>query len=187
MSRRLPILPALTAIILALGIAAAAFAAWRPVTDEQGPQLELAPNRLHFAQTRANQALIKLPNAKPGQIAQGSTRMTVTGARAAVTAAATNLRDTAGPNGGKLITSGKLRIAVRCTGQACGGTGAVYKGPLSQMHTRRLGTWAPGTSRTYNVRVWMQRGTRPPSNTTGDNRFQGSRARFGLVWTATQI
>jgi hypothetical protein len=184
--RRLPILPALTAIVLALAVAAAAFAAWRPEAHEQGPELTLAPQRLQFVQTKANEALIKLPNAKPGQVATGSTRMTVTGARAMVTAAVTNLRDIAGPNGGKLITSGKLRIVVRCIGQTCGGSGAAYKGPLSQMHTRSLGIWAPGTSRTYTVRVWMQRGSRPPSNTTGDNRFQGSRARFGLVWTATQ-
>jgi len=185
-SRRLPILPALTAIVLALGIAAAAFAAWQPATGQQGPRLDLAPKQLRFVQSKPNQALIKLPNAKPGQIAAGATRLTVSGAPAVVTAAVTNLRDVAGPNGGRLITSGRLRIAISCTGHPCPGTGVAYLGPLSQMHTRSLGVWPAGTSRTYTVRVWMQRTGVPPSNTTGDNAFQGSKARFGLVWTATQ-
>lgn len=186
MSRRLPIVPALTAIILALGAAAIAFAAWHPAPNEGGPKLELVGRKLQFTQTRANQALIKLPNAKPGQIAVGSTRLTVTGAPAVVSVGVESMRDVPGRRGGKLITSGKLRIAVSCTGHPCPGSGVAYIGPLSLMRTRSLGLWSPGTSRTYAVRVWMQRGAVPPSNTTGDNRFQGSRAKFGLVWNATQ-
>jgi hypothetical protein len=185
-SRRLPILPAVTAIVLALAVAAVAFAAWRPATHEQGTRLELVGHKLQFSQTRANQALVKVPNAKPGQISIGSTRLTVSGAPAVVTAGVTNLQDVPGRNGGRLITSGKLRIAVSCTGNPCPGTGAAYIGPLNRMGTRNLGRWAAGTSRTYSVRVWIKRGAKPPSNTTGDNAFQGSRAKFGLLWTAIQ-
>jgi hypothetical protein len=131
--------------------------------------------------------LIKLPNAKPGQFAQGSTKLTVSGTRAAVVVRATDLTDVAGPNGGKLIASRKLRIAISCTGQPCPSTGRVYIGALSQMGTRSLGVWTPGTSRTYTVRVWIVRGRTPGSNRDGDNRFQGARARFGLVWTAVGV
>lgn len=181
MSRRIPILPTLAMIVLALFVAAVAFASWHPAAKGRTARLELAPNHLRLAQTKTNQALVKLPNAKPGQIAKGSTRLSVTGAPATVTVGVTSLRDIAGPAGGRLITSGKLKIAVSCTGNPCPGTGIAYLGPLSQMHTRSLGLWKAGTRRTYTVRVWIARGT-----ASADNAFQGSQARFGLVWTATQ-
>jgi hypothetical protein len=179
-SRRLPVLPALAAIVLALTVAAIAFAAWQPATNEHGPRLELAGQTLKLSQTKANQALIKLGNAKPGQIATGSARLTVTGAPALMTVGIRSLRDVPGRNGGK------LRIAVSCTGHPCPGTGVAYIGPVNQMGTRTLGRWPAGTSRTYTVRVWMQRSGVPPSNTTGDNLFKRSRAEFGLLWRATQ-
>ena len=185
MSRRASFLPALAAIGVALTVAAFGFASWHPATRAKSPTLTLAANQLRLTQTKTNQALIRLPNAKPGRIAKGSTRLSVTGARARVTFAATNLRDVAGPNGGRLIASNKLRIAVSCTGSPCPGSGVAYQGPLSKMGRRSLGTWAAGTRRTYTVRVWIMRGATPQSNTAGDNAFQGSRARFGLLWTAS--
>ncbi len=181
MSGRAPILPTLATIAVALIVAAVAFASWHPGAGGRTARLELASRHLRFAQTRPNQALIKLPNAKPGQLAKGSTRLSVTGASAAVTVGVTNLRDVAGPRGGRLVTSGKLRIAVSCTGHPCPGTGVAYMGPLSQMHTRSLGLWSAGTRRTYTIRVWMANG-----GPALDNAFQGSSARFGLVWTAVQ-
>jgi hypothetical protein len=189
MTRRVPILPTLLMIGLALTVAAVAFASELPSAShpQGGPRLEFAPNQLRLAQTSPNQALIRLPKAKPGQIAKGSTRLTVISARAALTVKATNLTDTPGPNGGSLIASKRLWIAVSCTGQPCPGSGVAYQGPLSNMGTRSLGIWRAATSRTYTVRVWLLRGPTPLSNTTGDNVFQGSRARFGLVWTATAL
>jgi hypothetical protein len=185
MSRRLPIFPAVAAIALALAVAAAAFSTWDTAHDPGGPKLTLAGDEVHLVQTRAGQALIKLPNAKPGQVARGSTLVTVAGHQAGMTVGVQNLRDVVGINGGKLTASRHLWIDVRCTGLRCPRPPVAYRGPLSQMGTRSLGTWQPGTVRRYNVRVWLLRGARPRTNTAGDNAFQGSQAKFGLMWTAT--
>lgn len=186
MSPRVPIFSTVAIIVLALAVAgAAAFSGWRTDKGPEGPKISLAGSRLGFTQTEANQALIKLPNAKPGQVARGLTRITLTGVRANVALTATNLRDVAGINGGRLIASKRLWIDVRCAGALCPPKSAGYHGPLSDMGTRSLGSWAPGTIRTYAIQVWLRRGGIPPSDRTGDNAFQASRATFGLVWTAT--
>lgn len=187
MTRRLSIFPIVAAILLALAVAAAAFSPWGTGADHAGPRLDLAAKRLRLAQSRANEALIKLPNAKPGQIARGTTQVSTSGVRARVSIAATNLRDVAGANGGRLIASRRLWIDVRCVATPCPASPVVYRGPLSDMGTRGAGLWLPGTHRTYSVRVWLLRGGMPPSTVAGDNRFQGSQAKFGLLWQATAL
>jgi hypothetical protein len=189
-SRRLQIIPGVIAVVLALAVAVVALASstWRseghPAASSE-PTLALAGQTLRFAQTRTNQALIRLPNAKPGQIARGTTKVSVTGAQARVSVGVNNLSDVAGPNGGKLVASRRLWIDVRCVARPCPSSPVGYRGPLALMGTRSLGTWAPGTVRTYGVRVWLLRGGMPPSSIAGDNVFQGSRAGFGLTWRAT--
>jgi hypothetical protein len=184
MSARLPVFPAVAVIVLALAVAAAAFSNWDTNQRPQHPSLTLAGDDVKLVQSRADEALIKLPNAKPGQVARGSAVIGVTGHQASVAIGAQNLSDVAGLNGGKLIASRHLWIDVRCTGLRCPGSPVAYRGPLSQMGTRSLGTWQIGTARRYNVRVWLARGGQPRTGTTGDNAFQGSRAKFGLRWTA---
>jgi hypothetical protein len=189
-SRRLPIIPGAIAIVLALTVAVVALASssWRseghPAASSD-PTLALAGQKLHFTQTRTNEALIRLPNAKPGQIARGTTTVSVTGAQANVIVGVNNLSDVAGPHGGKLVASKRLWIDIRCVAKPCPRSPVGYRGPLALMGTRSLGDWAPGTVRSYSVRVWLLRGGMPPSSITGDNAFQGSRARFGLTWRAT--
>jgi hypothetical protein len=96
-----------------------------------------------------------------------------------------NPRDIPGPNGGKLIASRRLWIDVRCAGSRCPHKRVAYKGPLASMGKRSLGTWRAGAHRTYAVRVWLLRGGMPPTPTGGDNLYQRSSAKFGLLWTAT--
>jgi hypothetical protein len=184
-SRRISILPAAALIVVALAVAAFAFSGWRTTKRSGVPRLGFTSHNMQLSQTQPDQALIRLPNAKPGQVARGSTQLSVTGARASVLAGATNLQETPGANGGSLIASNRLWIAVSCTGGTCPANGPAYIGPLKNMGTRSLGIWPPGTHRTYTVRVWLRRGQTPPSTTTGDNAFQGSRAKFGLLWSAT--
>jgi hypothetical protein len=184
-TRRVPILPTLAAIGLALVVAAAAFASWPTDAGSGGPRLELSSSQFRFGQSAAGRALVDLSNAKPGQVAGATTRLTLTGARATVSLRAVNRRDFAGPSGGKLITSGRLWIMVRCLSPACAASDMAYRGPLSEMRNLSLGTWRRGAQRTYSVRVWLLRSRK--WSTTDDNVFQGSRARFGLIWTATQI
>jgi hypothetical protein len=179
-SRRVPVFPTILMIGIALAVAGVAFASWHSKPGAPNARLGLASKQLHIAQTRANEALIRLPNAKPGQVARGSTRLTMSGSRGAVTVSATNLADTPGVNGGKLIAGKRLWIAVSCTRGPCPGTGVAYQGPLSGMGSRSLGVWPAGMSRTYTVRVWIRR-------TAGDNVVQGARARFGLLWTAVAL
>ena len=185
MSRRLPVAPALLAILVALALAAVAAAGWRSQPQADPPSLSLASKQLHLVQTQANKALIKMFNARPGQVARGTTLVTTTGTTATVQVGVNNLRDIAGPNGGKLIASRRLWIDIRCVATPCPRNPVAYKGPLALMGTRSLGTWRPGTHRTYSVRVWLLRGGMPPTTTTGDNLYQHSTAKFGLLWTAT--
>jgi hypothetical protein len=111
--------------------------------------------------------------------------VTTTGTAASVAVRANNLQDLPGPNGGKLIASRRLWIDVRCALHTpCPHNPVVYNGPLALMGSRSLGTWRPGTRRTYAVRVWLLRGGMPPTTTSGDNLYQHSTARFGLVWSA---
>jgi hypothetical protein len=190
MTRRLRLIPALTAIVIALAVAAAAAAAWRsaqPQPQADAPQLSLASKQLHLTQTAANQALIRMFNARPGQVARGTTLVTTTGTASTMQVRTTNLQDIAGPNGGKLIASKRLWIDVRCVAAPCPHNPVVYKGPLALMGTRSVGTWLPGAHRTYSVRVWLLRGGLPPTTSGGDNLYQHSTARFGLVWTAIAI
>jgi hypothetical protein len=171
--------------VVALAVAIVAAAAWRSQPKADVPQLSLASKHLRLTQTHANKALIKMSNAKPGQVAKGKTRVTITGSRAKVRVGVKKLRDIPGPNGGKLIASRHLRIDVRCARSPCPHKRVAYRGPLALMGTRSLGTWRPKAHRTYAVRVWLRRGRMPATPTTGDNRYQHSTAKFGLLWTAT--
>jgi len=184
-TRRLPVLPALVVILVALAVAAVATAGWRSQPDAASPQLSLASKQLRLVQTQTNKALIKMFNARPGQVARGTTIVTTTGTTANLTIRANNLVDVPGPHGGKLIASRRLWIDVRCVATPCPHNPAAYKGPLATMGTRSLGTWRPGTRRTYSVRVWLLRGGTPPTTASGDNLYQHSTAKFGLVWLAT--
>jgi hypothetical protein len=183
-NRRIGIMAAALTAALAAGVAAFAIAAWEP-TDRSGsrPRLELTSKRLRIAQTAANHALIRLRNAKPGERAEGTTTVWVRGTQAEVSVRVANPQDRPGRNGGKLIASGRLWIDIRCGHPPCGWQ--PYRGPMSQMGTYSLGTWRAGQHRTYRIRVWFRRTGRPRSNKAGDNAFQGSRATFGLVWSAT--
>jgi hypothetical protein len=184
MIRRLPVLGLVIGLV-ALAVAAAAASPWRSNPSAPSPQLSLASNTLHIAQTQANRALIKMTNARPGEVARGTTLMTITGATANVTVRTTNPRDIPGPNGGRLIASRRLWIDVRCVAAPCPHNPVVYKGPLALMGTRNIGIWRAATHRTYSVRVWLLRGGMPPTTTSGDNRYQHSTAKFGLLWSAT--
>jgi hypothetical protein len=185
MIRRSPIVPALVLIAIALGIAAVAAAAWRSQPQAGSPSLSLSSKQLQLAQTAANQALIKMFNARPGQVARGTTLVTTTGATATLQVRASNVRDIPGPNGGKLVANRRLWIDIRCVATPCPHDPVAYKGPLALMGTRSLGIWRPGTHRTYAVRVWLLRGGMPSTTSTGDNLYQHSTAKFGIVWTAT--
>jgi hypothetical protein len=184
MTRRFPI-GAVAVILAALAVAAVAAAGWRSAPQADPPHLSLASKQMRVLQTQANKALIRIPNAKPGQAAQGSTMVTLAGQRATMRLRLNNVRDHPGPNGGNLVASKRLWIDVRCVAVPCPPSRVVYRGPMSDIGTRSLGTWQPGTHHTYAVRVWLRPGPTPPTNHTGDNAFQGSWARFGLVWTAT--
>jgi hypothetical protein len=185
MRRRLPVVPVLVVVLFSLAVAAVAASAWKSKPSAASPQLALDSHHLRLSQTRPNQALIKFPNAKPGEVARGTTVLSVTGTRATVQVRPNNLRDLPGPNGGKLVASRQLWIDIRCVDRPCPRPIVAYRGPLALMGTRSLGSWGPGVSYRYLVRVWLQRRGTPPTNVSGDNIFQGSAARFGLVWTVT--
>ena len=55
-------------ILVALAVAAVAAAGWRSEPDTASPQLSLASKQLRLTQTQAHKALVKMPNAKPGQV-----------------------------------------------------------------------------------------------------------------------
>lgn len=185
MSGRLSRGPVLVATVIALAVLVVAATAWRSQPRAEPPQLSLASKRLRLKQTHANKALIKMSNAKPGRVAKGKTRVTIKGSRANVRVGVRNARDIPGPNGGELIASRRLWIKLRCARSPCPRHRLAYKGPLASMEKRSLGTWRAGAHRTYTVRAWLRRGDMPATPTSGDNRYQHSTAKFGLLWTAT--
>jgi len=181
-TRRFPALSAVVVILVALAVAAVATAGWRSEPDAASPQLSLASEQLRLTQTQAHKALIKMPDAKPGQVAKGTTRVTITGSRATVQVGVKNLRDIPGPNGGKLIASQRLWIDVRCAGSPCPHNRVAYRGPLALIGTRSLGTWREGAHRTYAVRVWLRRGGRPTGTRRGRGGLRRDSPRGHRAW-----
>jgi hypothetical protein len=92
-----------------------------------------------------------------------------------------------GPNGGDLADA--LRLRVRAAGlkrrPGPDRPTTIYEGRLSEIDTLRLGRWKPGDGRRFRFHVEFPNHGRPARTTGGDNRYQGSRTGFRLVWRAT--
>jgi hypothetical protein len=128
-------------------------------------------------------AIMTESNMKPKDVRTGSVVITNTGSIAGdFTLGMSNVVDTAGANGGKL--SNTLQLLVTYTDGT--GTHNVYSGPLKAFTGGNAGSIAANSSQTYNFTVTFPDGLTPPSDTTGDNAYQGSSMSADFNWTAVQ-
>src|SRR5262249_37849816 len=68
-----------------------------------------------------------------------------------------------------------------------GATRQIFVGTPSALGEYDVGTLAPDEVRTFQVTATLPDTGVPPSATTGDNRYQGSRMTLGLGWTAAGV
>jgi len=129
-------------------------------------------------------AILTAANMKPGDTATGTATIANTGTIAgALSLAQSGLADTPGGNGGAL--SDVLQLTVEDV-TAPGAPVVKYTGLLKDMPSTLLGTLAAGGSSTYEFTVTFPDGGEPSSNTTGDNRYQGSSLTVQFDWTSVQ-
>jgi hypothetical protein len=126
---------------------------------------------------------------EPGESAAGKVRVANRGpGSAALSLSARGLRDFPGPNGGLLSSALRLRVNLvplhKARSMRPVKRKRIYRGALAEMPTLRLGTWRPGTIRRYKFRVRLPNRGLPPTPTTGDDAYQGSRTRLRFLWSA---
>lgn len=155
------------------------------VTD---PTTALVPGGLLFASvnSRDGKPVLTASDMVPGEPVTGSLQIRSTGLLTGeYRLTASGLQDTPGPNGGRL--SERLRLTVKELGPA--GFRQLYDGTLADLHTVDLGRFhgGDGDIRTYYFTAVLPSTGVPPSNTEGDNAYQGASARVTLSWTGNSL
>lgn len=118
----------------------------------------------------------------PGESRFGEVKVANDGVLAgAYTLQASDLVDTAGPNGGKVANRLQLTIDERRSS----GVRRLYSGTPAGLRSIGLGRFASGEARIYRFTVTLPSGGVPGSATTGDNAIQGATARLTLRWVGT--
>src|SRR2546423_5050616 len=119
---------------------------------------------------------------KPGSSVQAIVTITNPGDPAAYPLASSNLTTPPGPLSGPPL-SGRLALLVQDITAAAPAT--VYSGAFGAMPSRTLGSFAANEARTYRFTVTLPNGGPAPSDTTGDNVYQGASSSLQFDWTAT--
>jgi hypothetical protein len=134
-----------------------------------------------FQQTNSKdgQAVLVAENLVPGQTRTGEVKITSVNRPGTFELQASGLSDEPGPFGG--VLSSRLRVRVLQVG-AGGSATPLYDGTLAGLHTVALGRLDLDEQRTYRFEVTLPSGGTPSSPTTGDNAFQGARAKVTLTW-----
>jgi hypothetical protein len=171
--------------LIAVVVVAVALAALTASAGPSRPDVELTAGpggTLTISNSREGLAILSLAGMRPGDTVSDTVTIGNSGdVSGAFSLSQSNIADVAGPNGGTL--SGHLDLSVSDVTNAAAPT-AVYAGKLDALSPVDLGTYAPGTSRTYEFTVSFPEGGAPPSDTTGDNAFQGSRVSVQYDWDA---
>jgi spore coat-associated protein N len=148
------------------------------------PAIALASGSLSQSNSKDGSAILAASNMKPGDLVSGTVTIENTGSiGGAFSLSHSNLLDTAGPNGGAL--SAKLDLLVEDV-TAPGFPATVYSGRLDGLGTRALGSFSPGRPHIYRFKVSFPDGGSPPSQTGGDNAYQGSAVSVQYDWSASE-
>jgi hypothetical protein len=138
---------------------------------------------LSHSNSKNGSAILTIQKMKPGDSTTGDVVITNSGdINGAFRLARSALTDAPGANGGVLSSVLNLTIV----DLAAPGT-PVYSGKLGAFTAPvALGTWIPGTAKTYRFTVGFPDGGAPGGNTTGDNAYKGSSTTATFDWTSVQ-
>lgn len=175
-------------IALALAAAAWALVGGRHV---DAPAVRDAPAAVFSAQgdvemenEREGEPILVARKMIPGEPRVGAVQITNVGASGRYSLRKTDLTGEPGPNGGRLENVLRLRVRRACP--RCPQRYPLeYGGALKDMPPLTLGRWHRSEHRRYRFRVKLPDRGAPPSPITGDNRYQGSRAKVRFVWRVT--
>ena len=171
----------LAAALATIGVAVAA-GPTRGAAGSANARSTVAAGILTATNSRAGSAILTAARMSPGDRAEGTVTITNSGdVPGAFALSAAALVDVPGPNGGRL--SERLGLDVSDITKPAAPV-AVGSSPLGAMPVRDLGTFAPGTARTYRFVVTFPDGGIPASDTSGDNAYIGSTASVRFDWTA---
>jgi hypothetical protein len=169
---------ALTAV--ALGLAAERHGA----VDASGAGSASKPK---LTTNKRGRAIIRFHGMAPGDSRKRRIRISNRGASAKFRLRAVGLRSPAGPNRGRLADA--LRITVRrirgARTKKKGRLGrTVYRGPLDEMRSAKLGRLGRLRGRNYRFKLIFPEGGVPRGDFSGDNAYQGAHARVEFRWRA---
>ena len=169
-------------ILLALGLASWAGAAEHPPTGAEETSTAAALTGGQRGQpglwnSDPGERIVFGHNMEPGDSRSGGVRIRNLGSTARLWMTK-RLRGRAGPNGGRL----RRELRFRMVEIARGHRRVLHDGYLRRIGRVRLGTWDRREARRYKLRIHFPDSGIPPSSTTGDNAYQGSRARVRFIW-----
>ncbi|MDX6673503.1 MAG: hypothetical protein QOH11_921 [Solirubrobacteraceae bacterium] len=174
---------AAAALPLAIVVVAVAIAAAGSTGSARSAATTIrAAGAVTMTNSKAPGAILTAGGMKPGSLVQGVVTITNTGDPAAYVLASSNLSNTPGPLSGPPL-SGRLALLVQDITGATPAT--VYSGAFGTMPAQTLGSFAANEARTYRFTVTLPNGGPAPSDTTGDNVYQGASSSLRFDWTAT--
>ena len=167
---------ALVAFALA-GIALASAGDLAPESAGARTDIELLAGRgpIKIVNSRGGRAIVSARNMAPGTSRAGTVRVSVRGRPARVSLGVRRLRSPPGPYGGRLANA--LVVTLRKVGAH---KPVLFRGDPRQLRRVKLGRWRRGKARRYRLRV------RFPGSEPSQNRLQGARASFAVVWQASR-
>ena len=174
-----------TTLIASVAMTLAAFglavAAPRDPAEAQ-TWLLAASGPIGIANSREGEAVFGASGMRPGQQVAGTVRIANRGAESgSFSLRADSLAETAGTHGGLLSQQLALTVLDITDPQH---PAALYAGTPAALPELALGSFAAGEEREYRIAATLPDTGIPASAVVGDNRFQGARLSFGLVWTA---
>ena len=153
----------------------------QPEPSVQAPST--AGGALHMSSREG--AVLRAASLAPGGKTTGTITLTASDkAPIAMTLSGTALRDSPGPNGGKLSTRLVLTVEDITNARA---PRRVYRGKLSGLGEQRLGRMAAGSHGIYRFTARFPDGGAPSSPSSGDNAYQGSAAEIDFRWTSRAL
>jgi spore coat-associated protein N len=169
--------------LAAIGLAVAAPGGSDP--EVAGVSLGAASGSVSITNSRDGQAVFSAAGMRPGEDVSGTVRIGNHGASAGrFELLGVGAQDTAGPNGGLLSERVEL-VVLDVTGARPPVT--LFAGHPADFVQVDLGMLAPGENRDYRFEATLPDGGVPSSNTTGDNRYQGSSLSLGFQWQASPV
>ena len=166
-------------LLLAVGVAVGSSAVF--TSSSVNPDNTFTSGTLSQSNSKEGAAILTASGMVPGQSTDGTVTIENTGdVSGSFTLSASGLTDNPGPNGGKLSDVLELRIVETGVGGQ-----TIYDGPFASMPKQSLGSWSAGEEHTYRFTVTFPNGGKPPSETTGDNAYQGSSTSITYTWDAT--